>query len=81
MHVVDAERLGIRDGDRVRVRSRRGSVEIRARVARKVREGVLWMPFHFVEAGTNLLTNDAFDNVTRTAEYKACAAAIERVSP
>ncbi len=81
MHVVDAERLGIQDGDRVQVRSRRGAIVVRARVARKVREGVLWMPFHFVEAGTNLLTNDAFDNVTRTAEYKVCAATIERVSP
>ena len=35
------------------------------------------MPFHFVEASTNLLTNDAFDNITRTAEYKCCAAKLE----
>ena len=36
------------------------------------------MPFHFVEASTNLLTNDAFDNITRTAEYKVCAAAVTK---
>ena len=36
------------------------------------------MPFHFVESSTNFLTHDAFDNVTRTAEYKACAAKVEK---
>jgi hypothetical protein len=36
------------------------------------------MPFHFVEASTNYLTNDAFDNITRTGEYKACAARLEK---
>jgi formate dehydrogenase major subunit len=35
------------------------------------------MPFHFAETSTNLLTNDAFDNITRTAEYKCCAAKVE----
>jgi formate dehydrogenase alpha subunit len=35
------------------------------------------MPFHYGESSTNLLTNDAFDNITRTAEYKVCAARIE----
>jgi formate dehydrogenase alpha subunit len=47
-------------------------------VGEKVRPGALWMPFHFIEAPTNRLTNDAFDNVTRTGEYKCCAARIEK---
>jgi formate dehydrogenase alpha subunit len=81
MHVEDAERLGIRHGDPVRVRTRRGAVVVPARVARKVRPGALWMPFHFVETSTNFLTNDAFDNITRTAEYKVCAATVEKAQP
>ncbi len=77
IHEDDAARLGIRDGDEVRVATRRGEVTVRARVAGKVRPGALWMPFHHEESSTNLLTNDAFDNVTRTAEYKVCAAKVE----
>ena len=47
------------------------------RLAERVRPGALWMPFHFAESNTNLLTNDAFDTVTRTGEYKACSARLE----
>ena len=79
VHVEDAARLGIANGDNVRVSTRRGALVVRAHVARKVRPGALWMPFHYVESSTNVLTNDAFDNITRTAEYKACAAVLERV--
>ncbi|MFO8008877.1 MAG: molybdopterin dinucleotide binding domain-containing protein, partial [Candidatus Brocadiia bacterium] len=78
MNREDAERLGIADGGAARVTTRRGSVAVRAMVGDKVRPGALWMPFHFVETATNRLTNDAFDNVTRTGEYKACAARVER---
>ncbi len=77
LHRLDAERLGIADGGLARVSTRRGSLVIRAHVGDKVRPGGLWMPFHFVESVTNKLTNDAFDNITRTAEYKCCAARIE----
>ncbi len=78
LHPEDARRLGIADGGRARVTTRRGSLVVTAHVRDKVRPGALWMPFHFVEASTNYLTNDAFDNVTRTAEYKVCAAKVER---
>ncbi len=77
LHSLDAARLGIIDGGAARVTTRRGSLAVRARVGEKVRPGGLWMPFHFVESVTNRLTNDAFDNITRTAEYKCCAAKIE----
>jgi predicted molibdopterin-dependent oxidoreductase YjgC len=80
VHGDDAGRIGIRDGDMVRVSTRRGSVTVCARVGEKVAPGVLWMPFHFAETSTNLLTNDAFDTVTRTAEYKCCAARIQAAS-
>ena len=77
MHRTDAEKLGIAGGGLARVTTRRGSIIVRAHVGEKVRAGALWMPFHFVEAATNRLTNDAFDNITRTAEYKCCAAKVE----
>jgi predicted molibdopterin-dependent oxidoreductase YjgC len=78
MNVADAQELGITNGGFARVTTRRGTLVVQARVADKVRPGVLWMPFHFVEASTNYLTNDAFDNITRTGEYKACAAKVAR---
>jgi formate dehydrogenase alpha subunit len=79
VHVEDAGLLGILDRDMVRVATRRGAIVVRAHVARKVRAGAIWMPFHFAESPTNQLTNDAFDNVTRTGEYKACSARLEKV--
>ncbi len=79
IHEEDADRLGIRDGDKVRVATRRGEITACAHVAGKVRPGGLWMPFHYGESSANLLTNDAFDDITRTAEYKVCAARIERL--
>jgi len=80
IHRDDATRLGIIDDGWATVATRRGSLTVRARVGDKVRPGALWMPFHFVETSTNRLTNNAFDNVTRTAEYKCCAAKIDRAT-
>ena len=69
--------------DLVTVTTRRGEVTVKAVVGDRTRPGALWMPFHFVDQPTNRITNDAFDNVTRTAEYKVCAAKVEpsAVSP
>lgn len=78
VHLKDAERIGVRGGDMVKVETRRGALTVRAVVGEKVRPGAIWMPFHFVETPTNNLTNDAFDNITATAEYKCCAARIEK---
>jgi predicted molibdopterin-dependent oxidoreductase YjgC len=77
IHPSDAERLGITPGGMARVTTRRGSVVVRVRAGDRVRPGALWMPFHFAETATNRLTNPAFDTVTRTAEYKCCAAKVE----
>jgi formate dehydrogenase alpha subunit len=75
----DAERLQIRDMDDCSVSTRRGRLTVKARVSDRVKQGVLWMPFHYVEAPANLLTNDAFCPIARTGEYKACAAKLEPV--
>ncbi|MDF1565868.1 MAG: molybdopterin dinucleotide binding domain-containing protein [Deltaproteobacteria bacterium] len=77
MHRHDAKVAGLEDGQRVRVSSRRGSVEARLSVSSRVRPGRVWMPFHYAEARANLLTNDAGDTVTGTAEYKVCAVKVD----
>src|SRR6202035_5090104 len=55
------ERLGIRPGDMIRVSTRRGTIELAARQDDGVPEGVVFIPFAFVEAAANLLTNPALD--------------------
>jgi predicted molibdopterin-dependent oxidoreductase YjgC len=77
---ADGEKLGIEDMDDCKVTTRRGQLTVKARVSDMAREGVLWMPFHFVEAPANLLTNDAFCPISRTGEYKACAAKLEKAN-
>jgi len=79
IHPRDAKARGVEHGDLVEVTSRRGTVRVRAIVSRQVRPGCIWMPLHFAEARANLLTNDAGDTVTGTAEYKVCAAEVVKV--
>ncbi len=76
---ADAKRLGFKDGEKIRLVSRRGKVELKARVTEQVQPGMVWMAFHFREACANWLTNPAFDPVSQTAEYKACAVRVEKI--
>jgi formate dehydrogenase major subunit len=76
---ADAERLGVADGEMVRVTSRRGSVDVRAWVTHRSPPGVCWMAFHFREAHANVLTTEAGDPVTQTPELKHCAIRVEKV--
>ena len=80
LHPWDARTRGVADGDMVEVTTRRGTIQVRAVYSRQVRKGCIWMPLHFAEARANLLTNDAGDPITQTAEYKVCAAEI-RLAP
>jgi predicted molibdopterin-dependent oxidoreductase YjgC len=75
----DAEEYGIEDGDMVRVSSRRGTVEaVKARVTDRVRPGLLFMGYSFPDqVPTNVLTINAVDPQSGTAELKACAVKIE----
>ena len=75
---VDAELLGIKDGDRVKVASRRGAVEVKAKVTEASGPGVVFMSFHFAETATNLLTNPAVDPISKIPELKACAVRLEK---
>ena len=72
--------MGIADGDRVRVTSRRGEVSARAKVTEDSPPGVIYMSFHFTEARTNLVTNPALDPVSKIPELKVAAVRVERVS-
>ncbi len=76
----DAEKLGIIDGDMVRVASRRGEVVAKAEVVGRPDAGVVFMTFHFQEAAANLLTIAALDPVAKIPEYKVAAVRIEPVA-
>lgn len=76
----DGARLGIADGERVLITSRRGSVEAPVRYDPTVRPGLAFITPHFTEqVDTNLLTNDAWDPKSGTAEFKATAIRIDKV--
>jgi formate dehydrogenase major subunit len=76
----DAARYGLKDGDRVRVRSRRGEVEVPVRFDEALRPGLTFMTLHFPDdVATNLLTIEANDPKSGTAEFKATAIRIEPV--
>ena len=69
----DAERYGIKDGDRIVVITRRGQYECRAKVTTAVPPGVVGAPWHW---GANVLTNDALDPEAKIPEFKVCACKI-----
>jgi predicted molibdopterin-dependent oxidoreductase YjgC len=79
LHPEDAQQLGLGREPRVRVSSRRGEIELVARVTDRITPGVVFIPFHFAEAAANALTNSAFDPVAKIPEYKVCAVKIEPV--
>jgi predicted molibdopterin-dependent oxidoreductase YjgC len=75
---VDGERYGVADGARVRIVSRRGAVETSARYDPNMRAGLAFMNLHFPdEVATNVLTIDATDPKSGTAEFKATAIRLE----
>ena len=82
IHPDEGRRLNIKDGEVVRVVSRRGAVEVPVRYDPILRPGLTFMTFHFQdEVATNLLTIDATDPKSGTAEFKAAAIRIEKLDP
>jgi formate dehydrogenase alpha subunit len=77
---ADAREMGIKDGERVKVSSRRGEIQIKVKVSKKVDRGVVFIPFHFAEAAANVLTNPAFDPAAKIPEYKVCAVKVEKLA-
>ena len=70
----------IRDRDKIKVSTRRGTVNIRVREDRAIPEGVIFIPFCYNEAAANLLTNPALDPYGKIPEFKYCAAKIEKIN-
>ena len=81
IHPDTARTFGIAAGDRVRLVTRRGEAEFKARVTRDIRMDTVFVPFHWGgEGSANLLTNAALDPVSRIPELKVCAVRIEKVA-
>jgi formate dehydrogenase major subunit len=78
LNTTDLQALGLQAGDRLRVASRRGSVELVARHDDGTPPGVVFIPFAYVEAAANLLTNAALDPTGKIPEFKYCAVKVER---
>jgi formate dehydrogenase alpha subunit len=80
IHPVDGRRLGLADGDPVRVTSRRGELQGHARLTEAVRQGALFVPFvKLAESAANFLTNPAHDPISKIPEYKVCAVRVEPI--
>jgi len=75
---ADATKLGVSDGQQVKVVSRRGEVKAKAKVTQASPPGVVSMTFHFAESPTNQLTNPALDPVAKIPELKVCAVRVEK---
>ena len=78
IHPQDADQMGISSGDWVKLRSRRGEIETRTLVTERSPQGLVFLPFHFIEAAANLLTLDARDPQAKIPDYKVCAVAVEK---
>jgi formate dehydrogenase alpha subunit len=74
---VDADKLGISEGQKVKVTSRRGSAEAKATITQKSAPGSIFMNFHFADSAVNNLTNPVLDPTGKIPEYKVCAVKLE----
>jgi predicted molibdopterin-dependent oxidoreductase YjgC len=80
INAEDAERLGVEEGQRVKVASRRGEIVSQVRVTDRIGKGVVFMPFHFAESCANKLTNSALDPIAKIPELKVCAVKVEKAA-
>lgn len=80
INTEDAEELGIINNEIVKASSRRGEIEIPARVTDDIKKGIVNIPMHFSECAANMLTNsDSFDPKSKMVELKACAIKVEKI--
>ncbi len=74
---ADAARFSIADGAPVRVRSRRGEIQAKAKITNRAVEGTIFIPFHFAESAVNVLTHGQRDPVAKIPGIKVCAVHVE----
>lgn len=80
INTEDAKELGILNNEIVKASSRRGEIEIPARVTDDIKKGIVNIPMHFTECAANMLTNsDSFDSKCKMVELKACAIKVEKI--
>jgi len=79
INTEDARALGIKDKELIKAVTRRGEVEVPAKVTRDIMKGTMFMPFHFAECAANRLTNNALDPACKIPEFKACAVKVEKI--
>ncbi len=76
----DAALLDVKDGEKIKITTRRGSIITNARITKRVSKGCIFAPFHFAEARANMLTNPALDPRSKIPEFKVCAADVRKES-
>jgi formate dehydrogenase alpha subunit len=76
VHADDLAALGLGDGDRIRVTTRRGRIEVPAKQSPRVARGNIFIPFHFAESPANMLTNDVLDPASKIPELKVAACSV-----
>ncbi|MGD0533653.1 MAG: molybdopterin-dependent oxidoreductase, partial [Methyloceanibacter sp.] len=77
LNPVTLARYGVAPGQSIKVTTRRGSIELTARADRTIQDGTIFIPFAYVEAAANVLTNPQLDPIAKIPEYKYCAVKIE----
>jgi formate dehydrogenase major subunit len=80
LHPATLRKLGVKPGERVRLSTRRGAIEVAARADRAIAEDCVFMPFAYVEAAANILTNPQLDPIGKIPEFKFAAAQVEAVT-
>jgi len=75
---ADARAWGVADRDKVRLTTRRGQLELEARVIDRPRPGTVFVPWHWADRLANVLTTDAVDPASKEPEYKVCAVRVEK---
>ena len=78
IHPEDALNIKVASEDWVKLRSRRGEIEVKVLVTERSPQGLVFLPFHFAEAAANILTLDARDPQAKIPDYKVCAVAVEK---
>lgn len=79
IHPDDAKVLKIKNKEKIKVSTKRGEVVVNAKITPNIKQGVIFMPFHFAETAANILTNPALDPNCKIPEYKVCAAKVEKL--
>lgn len=79
IHPTDSEKLGIKDGDQIKITSRRGSFVSKAKITNRVPIGVIFAKFHFAEAPVNRLTNTALDPESKITDLKFSVVRVEKL--